>query len=150
MSATSLPPVAELSDEELLRQIFRRDGAAPLSTRERLSAFVDWLVKSVGAQACFVADADGLLLVNRDVPETYVIATVSLSHAEQGILAYLPRHTEGTTTMELDDNSALHILRADTSLGKLIVGLIVPSPLSRAKCAQLRRLLHAGSAWETV
>jgi hypothetical protein len=125
-------------------------GKRELSLQQRLEAFVEWLGNEQQAAASFVADADGLLLANRNVPETYVIATVSLSHAEQGLMSYLPRPVEGATTMELDDRNALQVLRVDTMIGKLIVGLIVAAPLSRARCAQMRSVLRLGVEWEAV
>lgn len=149
-SAAAPLPAEQLSDEAALQLIFgRRDrGAPPL--QQRFEAFVEWLATGVGAQASFVADVDGLVLANRNVPETYVVATASLSHAEQSVLDYMPRPQEGTTALELDETRYLQVIRVDSVVGRLIVGAIVATPLNRTICAMVRRLLRIGVEWEAV
>lgn len=149
-SAAAPLPAEQLSDEAALQLIFgRRDrGAPPL--QQRFEAFVEWLATGVGAQASFVADVDGLVLANRNVPETYVVATASLSHAEQSVLDYMPRPQEGTTALELDETRYLQVIRVDSVVGRLIVGAIVTTPLNRTICAMVRRLLRIGVEWEAV
>ncbi len=144
------PANDQLTDEAALQLIFgRRDrGAPPL--QQRFEAFVDWLGTGVGAQGSFVADDDGLVLANRNAPDTYAVATVSLCHAEQSVLDYMPRPTEGTTTLELDDTNFLQVIRVDTVVGRLIVGVIVAAPLNRTICALVRRLMRIGVEWEAV
>lgn len=159
-ASTTIPPAAspafaplpaeQLSDEAALQLIFgRRDRSAP-PLQQRFEAFVEWLATGVGAQASFVADVDGLVLANRNVPETYVVATASLSHAEQSVLDYMPRPQEGTTALELDETRYLQVIRVETVVGRLIVGAIVTAPLSRTICAMVRRLLRIGVEWEAV
>lgn len=156
-SATPPPPaaaaaamVAELSDEAALHHIFgNRDRSAP-PLQQRFEAFVEWLSSGIGAQGSFVADADGLVLASRAAPDTYAVATVSLCHAEQSVLDYIPRPAEGTTTLELDDTRFLQVIRVDTVVGRLIVGVIVTAPLSRTICAMVRRLMRIGVEWEAV
>jgi hypothetical protein len=134
-----------LSDEVALRQIFGQNERATLPLQRRLEGFVEWLGGAVAARAAFVADADGLVLANRNAPESYVVATASLSHAEDTVLkSYIPRPPEGTTTMDLDETHFLQVIRVDTVVGRLVVGLIVAGPLSRSACAMVRRLLRLG------
>jgi hypothetical protein len=150
---TSAPPAASdsLSDEVALRQIFGSNERAALPLQRRLEGFVEWLGGAVAARAAFVADADGLVLANRNAPESYVVATASLSHAEDTVLkSYIPRPLEGTTTMDLDENHFLQVIRVDTVVGRLVVGLIVAGPLSRSACAMVRRLLRLGVEEERV
>jgi hypothetical protein len=140
----------QLTDEAALQLMFgRRDrGAPPL--QQRFEAFVDWLATGVGAHASFVADVDGLVLANRNVPETYVVATASLSHAEQSVLDYMPRPQEGSTMLELDETRYLQVIRVETVVGRLIIGAIVAAPLNRTICAMVRRLMRIGMEWEAV
>jgi hypothetical protein len=154
-ATVAVPPSAaaateQLTDEAALQLMFgRRDrGAPPL--QQRFEAFVDWLATGVGAQASFVADVDGLVLANRNVPETYVVAIASLSHAEQSVLDYMPRPQEGSTMLELDETRYLQVIRVETVVGRLIIGAIVAAPLSRTICAMVRRLMRIGVEWEAV
>ncbi len=149
-AAAAAAMVAELSDEAALHHIFgNRDRSAP-PLQQRFEAFVDWLSSGIGAQGSFVADADGLVLASRAAPDTYAVATVSLCHAEQSVLDYIPRPAEGTTTLELDETRFLQVIRVDTVVGRLIVGVIVTAPLSRTICAMVRRLMRIGVEWEAV
>lgn len=139
-----------LSDEAALHHIFgRRDRNAP-PLQQRIDAFVDWLGVGVSALGSFVADADGLILASRNVPDTYVVATASLSHAEQSILDYMPRPAEGSTTLELDDTRFLQVIRVESVIGKLLVGVIVTAPLTRTLTSMVRRLMRIGMEWEAV
>jgi hypothetical protein len=147
-SAASTPLAAAgpdlQNDEAALRHMAGHgDQGAPVVQR-RIEGFVDWLGPAVGARCVFVADTDGLVLANLNTPENYVIATASLSHAEQNVRNYLPRPLESSTTMELDETSFLQVIRVDTIMGRLMVGLVVAGPLSRTACAMVRRLLRRG------
>lgn len=139
-----------LTDEAALHHIFgRRDRNAP-PLQQRIDAFVDWLSVGVSALGSFVADADGLILASRNVPDTYAVATASLSHAEQSVLDYMPRPAEGSTTLELDDTRFLQVVRVESIIGKLIVGVIVTAPLTRTLTSMVRRLMRIGVEWEAV
>lgn len=153
-ATVAVPPAPlateQLTDEAALQLMFgRRDRSAP-PLQQRFEAFVDWLATGVGAHASFVADVDGLVLANRNVPETYVVATASLSHAEQSVLDYMPRPQEGSTMLELDETRYLQVIRVETVVGRLIIGAIVAAPLSRTICAMVRRLMRIGVEWEAV
>ena len=148
--AAAARPVEPINDEAALHHIFgNRDRSAP-PLQQRFEAFVDWLGTGVGSQGSFVADADGLILASRGAPDTYAVATVSLCHAEQSVLDYMPRPPEGTTTLELDDTRFLQVLRVETVVGRLIIGIIVAAPLSRTVCTMVRRLMKIGVEWEAV
>lgn len=143
-------PAETLTDEAALHHIFgRRDRNAP-PLQQRLEAFVDWLDVGVGALGSFVADADGLILASRNAPDTYAVATASLSHAEQSVLDYMPRPVEGSTTLELDDTRFLQVIRVESVTGRLLVGVIVTAPLTRTLCSMVRRLMRIGVEWEPV
>jgi hypothetical protein len=148
--AAATRPVEPINDEAALHHIFgNRDRSAP-PLQQRFEAFVDWLGTGVGSQGSFVADADGLILASRGAPDTYAVATVSLCHAEQSVLDYMPRPPEGTTTLELDDTRFLQVIRVETVVGRLIIGIIVAAPLSRTVCTMVRRLMKIGVEWEAV
>jgi hypothetical protein len=139
-----------LSDEAALQHIFgRRDRSAP-PLQQRIDAFVDWLGVGVNALGSFVADVDGLILASRNVPDTYAVAVATLSHAEQSVLDYIPRPVEGSTTLELDDKRYLQVIRVESVIGKLLVGVIVAAPLTRTLTSMVRRLMRIGMEWEAV
>ena len=108
----------------------------------RLDGLLLWLVGSTGAFAAFIADAEGLALANRHAPESYLVATAALAIAERAMSEYVPRPSEGTTVFDLDGTNVLQIIWANTSAGRLAVGLVLAEPLGRALAATARRVLQ--------
>ncbi|MBK7540050.1 MAG: hypothetical protein IPI49_32785 [Myxococcales bacterium] len=146
-AAAARPPRDDADlDADAIRHIF--GGSAGAQARpplqQRIEAFVDWLCTGAGAVASFVADADGLVLANRDDAEAYAAATASISHNEEAAFRGTPLPVERTTVIELDDSKFLQVIRVDTNAGRLAVGVVGAEPLSRARCAQVRRLLRLG------
>jgi hypothetical protein len=52
--------------------------------------------------------------------------------------------------LELDETRYLQVIRVETVVGRLIIGVIVTAPLSRTICAMVRRLMRIGVEWEAV
>lgn len=143
------PPAANPlgSDEDALREMFGREGG---SLQQRIEAFVTWLSRGACAAAAFVADADGLILANRNAAEAYAEAVASVLHNEEAAFRSTPLPTERSTLIELSDNRFLQVIRVDTGAGRLVVGVVGQEPLSRATCAQVRRVLRKGVDTESA
>ncbi len=135
------------SDEDALREIFGREGA---SLQQRIEAFVTWLSRGAAAVAAFVADADGLILANRNAAEAYAEAVASVLHNEEAAFRSTPLPAERSTVIELSDSRFLQVIRVDTAAGRLVVGVVGEEPLSRATCSQVRRVLRKGVDTEST
>lgn len=129
------------SDDDALREMFGREGG---SLQQRIEAFVTWLSRGAAAVAAFVADADGLILANRNAAEAYAEAVASVLHNEEAAFRSTPLPAERSTVIELSDNRFLQVIRVDTAAGRLVVGIVGQEPLSRATCSQVRRVLRKG------
>jgi predicted regulator of Ras-like GTPase activity (Roadblock/LC7/MglB family) len=114
----------------------------------RLNAYLAWLKSSFGARGSFVVDGDGLVLANRDTPETHTLATVAMGHAQRMVREYVGTATEGNTMIEVDEATVLQLIHADTRDGRLGVGLVLSSPLDRPKSDLVRRMLRKVVGWE--
>ncbi len=136
----ALPTLAEMTDETLAVEVFGANGATPLD--QRLARVLEWLLGSTGAFAAFVADSEGLTVANRHAPESYVAATGPLGRVQQSISAFVPSPTEGSTTLELDDQNVLQVIWAETNEGRMAVGLILSAPLDRSIVSRIRRVVH--------
>ena len=141
---SSLPPgplpLAELGEAAAPDGLrFEAEGE---TLEARLDGLLLWLVGSTGAFAAFVADAEGLALANRHAPDSYLVATAALAIAERAMSEYVPRPSEGTTVFDLDGTNVLQIIWANTSVGRLAVGLVLAEPLGRALAATARRVLQ--------
>lgn len=133
---TTLPPLAAAAADESLSLA---DLDAPIEARvERL---VGWLMGSTGAFAAFVADADGLALANRHVPESYVAVTTALADAQRAVAQLVPSPPAGSTTLELHDDNVLQVVWADTAVGRICAGLVLAEPLERSIVHAIRRML---------
>lgn len=135
------------SDEDALREIFGRESA---SLQQRIEAFVTWLSRGAVAVAAFVADADGLILANRNAAEAYAEAVASVLHNEEAAFRSTPLPAERSTVIELSDNRFLQVIRVDTAAGRLVVGIVGQEPLPRATCSQVRRVLRKGVDTEST
>jgi len=137
--AVELPPIAELTDERLGVEVFGAQ-AARLPVEQRLQRFLDWVMGGTGAFAAFVADTEGLPLVNHNAPESYVVAVGPMSRAQDSIGQFVPSPSAGSSTIELDHQNVLHVVWADTQTGRIAVGLVLAGPLERDMVQRVRRL----------
>ncbi len=117
---------------------------------ERLSAYLSWLHSSLGATAAFVVDADGLMLANRDTPDDCVLASVIfLGNAERMLRVAGLSVSEGNAMVELNGSHILQLIRVETRVGRLGVGLMLSSPVDRRKADLVRRMLRKVMEWES-
>ena len=119
-------------------------GAAPTSLpiELRLESVLQWLIGNTGAFAAYVADTDGLPLVNRHAPETYVAATASLAQAQEQVSHFVETPVDGTTSIDIHDQNVLEVIWAPTSVGRLALGLVLAAPLERSLAAAARHMVQ--------
>ena len=128
-----------MTDEKLSEEVFG-GGARDLGVEQRLQRFVQWLVGGTGASSAFVADLEGLPLVNRNTPEPYVVAIGPLARAQAEIARFVPDSPPGTSIVELDHQRLLEVVWADTPIGRLGVGVVLPEPLKHTLVTRIRRV----------
>ena len=138
-SSPSAQPLAEVTDEKLSEEVFGA-GARGLGVEQRLQRFVQWLASGTGASSAFVADLEGLPLVNRNTPEPYVVAIGPLARAQAEIARFVPDSPPGTSIVELDHQRLLEVVWADTPIGRLGVGVVLPEPLKHTLVTRIRRV----------
>lgn len=140
-SAAPVAPVAspEPSDEQLGEDVFGPAGAS-LGVEQRLQKLVAWVMAGTQAGSAFVADLEGLPLVNRNTPEPYIVAIGPLARAQREIARFVPESPPGTSIVELDQLHVLEVVWADTSIGRLGVGMVVTDPLKHSLVSRIRRL----------
>jgi hypothetical protein len=124
------------------------EALAKGAVEHRLNTFLAWLKTSIGALAAFVVDSDGLVLANRESAESYVLATVAIGNAEQVVRSHLANPSEGNSMIELDASRILQLVRVETRVGRLGVGLVLAGPLDRARADLVRRMLRKVMGWE--
>jgi hypothetical protein len=133
-----VPERAESSDQRLAEEVFGPGGAA-MGVEFRLQRLVAWLVAETGASSAFVADLEGLPLLNLNTPEAYVVAIAPLARAQAEIAHFVPDSPPGTSIVELDQQNVLEVVWADTTVGRLGVGLVTADPLKHTLISRIRR-----------
>jgi len=132
------PPSPEPTDQKLSEEVF--GSVRGLGVEQRLQKLVSWLVASTGSVSAFVADLEGLPLVNRNTPEPYIVAIGPLARAQAEIARFVPDSPPGTSIVELDHQNMLEVVWADTPIGRLGVGIIVAEPLKSTQVTRIRRV----------
>lgn len=138
-SAAPVVAPSEPTDEQLGEDVFG-PAAAALGVEQRLQKLVAWVMGATQAGSAFVADLEGLPLVNRNTPEPYIVAIGPLARAQREIARFVPESPPGTSIVELDHLHVLEVVWADTSIGRLGVGMVVTDPIKHSIVSRIRRL----------
>lgn len=133
----SLPP----EPEALLAELDQRLSGAT-SPERRFEVLVRWLEASVPARQAFVADADGLAMVESPVKEGYLAAAGELGVAFSGLAALVPDLEEGSTTLRLRGSGNVELVGCKTELGRFNVGLVLERPLGNVWISIIRAALE--------
>ncbi|MDH3523785.1 MAG: hypothetical protein OES32_09385 [Acidobacteriota bacterium] len=142
---TASPPAAEaraIAD-------FRPPAGA---LRQRLEAFMTWVVQEGGASVAFLVDRDGLPLVNRGADPDLLAVAASVMRPLESIDSELLLPVGRTVSLELAAGQ-LRLVAVDTSIGRYIVGHVAAGPLGAGLCAAtaaaLRRALEPSAEAKT-
>lgn len=138
-AVTGEPPRSEMSDERLLDEVLGPDARAQ-GVEVRLQRLISWLMSSTRASSAFVADPEGLPLLNLNTPEPYVVAIGPLARAQAEIARFVPDSPPGTSVVELDRQSMLEVVWVDTAMGRLGVGLVLAESLPHSQIDRIRRV----------
>jgi hypothetical protein len=110
----------------------------------RLAAFVDWVREQTGCRRLFVADTDGLVLVESHTDEVLIAISSSFLTLIERIHTCLEADRQGgLLVVGLQDGQLLHLVKATTPIGGFALGFVVPDPVGRARLARIRQALRA-------
>jgi hypothetical protein len=110
----------------------------------RLAAFVDWVREQTGCRRLFVADTDGLVLVESHTDEVLIAISSSFLTLIERIHTCLEADRQGgLLVVGLQDGQLLHLVEATTPIGGFALGFVVPDPVGRARLARIRQALRA-------
>ena len=98
--------------------------------RERLQAYRDWLHESVQAEAFFVADRDGHLLIDEVRSPKLLQVARTLAHASHAANRQAGATAVGSLHVKLAHDHILEVLPVRCSYGPLVLGIVVPAVLS--------------------
>ncbi len=98
----------------------------------RASALIDWLTRRLGIDACFVADDNGLALVQRDATLEHLALAAALVRAVDEVERML-NEREGSICLALSETQLLTCVIEPTDFGRLALGLVGAEKPSEAQ-----------------
>jgi hypothetical protein len=117
---------------------------APEGTlQKRLEAFIDWVTNATGSRRLFVADAEGLVLIERETDHELIAVSSSFMSLLERIRSCLGSETRGVMALDLDEETTLHMVQVRTGLGRFTLGLVAAEPVRRSLSEGLRSGLES-------
>lgn len=113
----------------------------PGSVDKRASALLDWLTRRLGIHACFVADENGLALVQRDATLEHLAVAAALMRAVDEVDRMVSRR-DGSVCLALDEDNLLTCVVGPTDFGRLVLGLIGHEKPSEQQLKVVATALH--------
>ena len=114
-----------------------------VSSLERgFASVATWLELRTGAQAVFVADAEGLGMTRAGDDEPYLAAAGEIGSALDKLTTIVPGVNEGAVTFELADAQRLVLIGCMTEFGRISVGLVMNTPLDPVWTTVIRKALQ--------
>ncbi len=102
---------------------------APLA--QRLEHYVRWVQQHTECHQIFIADADGLVLMEEGAdPEVVAIAAMFVSVLNR-VDASFDSPMRGSIAIDLEAGHSLHVVQAETGLGPHALGFAVSTPATR-------------------
>lgn len=97
--------------------------------RERLGALIDWVVDQTQAKRVFIADAEGLVLLEQESDPDLVAASSSFIDLLERVRGSLGPNDPGALTIDLGTRQVLNLCRVATDLGRFSLGVVTERPL---------------------
>ena len=107
----------------------------------RFESFVTWLKAETNARTVFVADAEGLSMVQSDAGDGYLVAAGEISVLLENLTALLPDVDQGSTLLRLKTHGNVELVWCKTNLGRFTVGLVLEEPLAQKFVTVIRAAL---------
>ena len=130
------PPLPPEAREEHRRP----SGGGPMI--ERLRSYREWLGHSVQAEAFFVADRDGHLLIDEVRSEKLLQVARTLANASHAANRQAGGTAVGSLHVKLANDRIMEVLPVLCSYGPLVLGIIVPGVLSASAVEVVARGLQ--------
>ncbi len=132
-----VPPGLQVEAEPAVR--FRPFETADSALRGRLEALFGWIVEQTGCRRLFIVDAEGLVVVDKNADPTLVAISSAFVTLMERIHGSLDTPTRTSIAIEVDSTHYLHLLEAETPLGRYTLGLVIPLPLRRELTEAFRK-----------
>lgn len=128
--------------EPVQRETFR---PLPLSTR--LQAFGVWLKEQISTQSYFICDRHGEIVVDEVGSEKLIKVARTLAHASSSAGRQVGDDQDlGSLHVKIGPDRVMEVVPRHSHFGLVVLGLIVPRPLSREAAGSVSRALATALA----
>jgi hypothetical protein len=124
-----VPPVAPVTSPAAT------EGRGPLW--ERLSRFRDALIRHTGAQGVFILDREGKPVMEDPAFGKLHFLARSLAQAYRPVAGQ-----SGNVHVKIGSNAVLEVVPVETPFGCLVLGAVMPGPLTAAAVAEIAEALR--------
>lgn len=107
----------------------------------RLKALLAWVLHQTACRSLFVVDEQGLVLMEKNADPVLVAISSSFLSLIDRVYACLDTKTEASLAIDLDGGRVLQLVRADTELGKYVLGFDVGEAVRRDLVHAFRQAL---------
>ncbi len=147
--ATPLASTAEVAFNEVTVSspaAVEPDLSAP-AVSARVAALAAWLQEAVGDRF-YIADPEGLAIFATKGVEELVVSGVALERAIRSLRGITGAPNVGAATLELDADRLLDTIWCDTPVGRVAVGVVGATKLSKAQIATIRGYIARVFDWK--
>jgi len=123
------------------------DAFRPVPLSTRLQAFGDWLKEQIPTRAYFICDRHGEIVVDEVGSEKLVKVARTLAHASSSAVRQVGNDENlGSLHVKIGPDRVMEVIPRHSHFGLVVLGVIVPRPLSRDAVASVSRALGTALA----
>ena len=124
-----------------------RDAFRPVPLSTRLQAFGEWLKEQIPTRAYFICDRHGEIVVDEVGSEKLVKVARTLAHASSSAGRQVGDDKNlGSLHVKVGPDRVMEVIPRHSHFGLVVLGIIVPRPLSRDAVASVSRALGTALA----
>lgn len=124
-----------------------REAFRPLPLSTRLQAFGTWLKEQIPTRAYFICDRHGEIVVDEVGSEKLVKVARTLAHASSSAGRQVGDDENlGSLHVKIGPDRVMEVVPRHSHFGLVVLGIIVPRPLSRDAVASVSRALGTALA----
>jgi hypothetical protein len=113
---------------------------------ERLEAFCDWLARNTGCKGIFVADQDGLPVLEKNTGDDLVAASSLMARFLDLVHSRHPAVSDTGLALELRTGDRIYFLQDRSESGRICLGFVAGSPVDGRMLERARQALGSALA----
>ena len=140
-------PFKITKDQTVREKPVQPEGFRPLPLSTRLQAFGAWLKEQIPTEAYFICDRNGEIVVDEVGSEKLVKVARTLAHASSSAGREVGDDENlGSLHVKIGPDRVMEVVPRHSHFGLVVLGLIVPRPLSREAVGSVSRALGTALA----